>query len=392
MRIGIFTDCYTPTKNGVVTSILQGKTALEERGHRIVVVTVTSPHQHEEKPGIYRVPSLPFRSDIEIRIGLVNQRRVNRIVRQEQLDILHSHTEFSLGRAAKRAAKRLNLPHVHTLHTLYEQYRHYLRIGKCLSPKMIQRYVAWFVQGCHTLICPSKKVQDYAASFLPSFHSVVIGNGVNRRKFHPNLLSAEEKRRVRSGFGIHASDRVMMYVGRMAQEKRSKELLSSLLPLLHNNPDYKALLVGNGPSYTQLVNLVKTEGVQRQVIFPGYMAWEAIPLLYSIADVFVTVSLSENHPMTLIEAIMCGLPIVARRDESYRELVEDGYNGFLVDSDELFGERVAQILCDEEMRDVFSERSVRMSQHCTVEKYAEKLEVLYQAVVKNPQSISLCDE
>lgn len=384
MNIGIFTDCYRPTKNGVVTSMVHLKEGLERRGHKVIILTVNTPQYDEQDPTVYRFPSVPVYSGIEIRLGLVNQRTVNRIVQQERIDIIHTHTEFSLGWAAKRAARIMNLPLIHTAHTMYEDYRHYLFFGKLISAKMVQRVLKRFLSHYDTLVCPSIKIQKYVTSFMPSIRTVVIGNGVSKSRFQPDRLTREEQEHTRKTLGIHTSDKVMLYVGRMAKEKRVVELLNVLTPLLQENPQYKAVFVGYGPSYKHMINAAKKNNVQQQVIFTGYVNWEHIYKFYSIADVFVTASMSENHPMTLIEASMCGLPIVARRDESYVELIKDWYNGYLVDSDPQIAERVSVLFCDETKRRLFSQNGLIVSEKFTTEIHVEKLESLYQEVMNNP--------
>ena len=93
------------------------------------------------------------------------------------------------------------------------------------------------------------------------------------------------------------------------------------------------MFVGTGPARDDLAAAACAAGLDRQVLLTGPVAWERMVEIYAIAHAFATASLSEVHPMTLIEAAMCGLPIVARRDVSFVDLVKDGYNGFLVDSD-----------------------------------------------------------
>jgi 1,2-diacylglycerol 3-alpha-glucosyltransferase len=383
MNIGIFTDCYTPTKNGVVTSIVHLKEGLELRGHKVIIFTVDSPQYEETDPSIYRFPSIPFNATIQIRIGIVHQRFINRVVQQERLDILHTHTEFTLGLAAKRTARRLKLPLVHTAHTMYEDYRHYLFFGKLISAKVIRRLLNWFLCNYDVVVCPSKKMQRYFTSFLPAIKTVVIGNGVSQKRFQPWRLTQKEKSHIRNTFGMNSSDQIMVYVGRIAQEKRIVELLNALTPFLQKNPQYKAVFTGNGPAYTKMLHTAEKHNVRQQVIFTGYVDWEHIHTIYSIADIFVTASLSENHPMTLIEASMCGLPIVARRDESYNGLIEDGYNGYLTDSDQELAVRASHILKSPKQWQTFSQSALRISEKFTTEIHVEKIEALYRQVLRN---------
>jgi 1,2-diacylglycerol 3-alpha-glucosyltransferase len=383
MNVGIFADCYLPTKNGVVTSIVQLKEGLEQRGHNAIVITVETPYYDKKDMAVYRFPSVPFNSDIEIRLGLANQARVNRIVRREHIEIIHTHTEFSIGWAAKRAARSFRLPLVHTTHTMYEHYRHYLFFGRLLSSKMIRRWLKLFLFNYDALVCPSVKAQDYFKSFMPHIRTVVIGNGVCKTRFRPTFLTGEEKTEARQALGIQPSDKVIIYVGRMAKEKRVIELFNVLTPLLKRYPHYKALFVGRGPSCRHMIEEAKRRNLREQTVFTGYVDWGQMHKMYSISDVFATASLSEVHPVTLIEASICGLPIVARCDSSYVDLIQDGYNGYLVDSDRQIAERLSEILSDETKLLQFSENGLIVADKFNAETHVDKLESLYQQVLAN---------
>jgi 1,2-diacylglycerol 3-alpha-glucosyltransferase len=129
--------------------------------------------------------------------------------------------------------------------------------------------------------------------------------------------------------------------------------------------------------------------IREQVILTGAVHWEHVHKLYAIADVFATASLSEVHPLTLIEAAMCGLPIVARRDESYSGLVVDGYNGYLVDTDQEIAARLSDILADETTRLAFSHNGLILSEGYTAESHVGKVESLYQQMIYCEQAKKL---
>ncbi len=333
MNVGVFSDCYLPTKNGVTTAIVQAREELKRRGHKVVVCTVANPGAVERDPGVYRFPSLPFNAGIELRLGLARPGAIDRIVEREQLDLIHTHTEFSLGWAGKRAARCAGLPLVHTLHTFYPAYRHYLPLGRLLPERAISRLLARILAGYDAVVCPSEKGRAYVASCLPALRTAVIGNGVSQERFNPERVTQADRDRARAALGIEPEDRVILYVGRLAQEKRVLALLAALQPLLAADAGCRVVFVGTGPARDDLAAAARAAGLDRQVLLTGPVPWERIVELYAIAHAFATASLSEVHPMTLIEAAMCGLPIVARRDISFVGLVRDGYNGFLVDSD-----------------------------------------------------------
>jgi 1,2-diacylglycerol 3-alpha-glucosyltransferase len=386
MNIGLFADCYTPTVSGVVTSIQQLREGLEGRGHRVAVFTVATPDCHENDPSVYRLPSLPFNAAAGFRLGLPNQRAVDRLVGEQKLDIIHTHTEYTLGWAGKRAARKLGLPLVHTAHTMHEEYRHYLFFGQILSAKAIQAYLRLFLSGFDALVCPSMKAQTYFNTFMPSLRSVVIGNGLSRDRFRAHAPTRAENARTREELGIRSSDRVILFVGRLAREKRVLQLLSALAPLLQRHPHYKALFVGGGPCFERLVQAAENKGIRQQAVFAGTVAWEHIHRYYALADVFVTASQSEVHPITLIEASMSGLPIVAREDEAYAGLVKDGHNGYLVGSDRGLPVRLEELLANESKRLRLSVNSLSLSASLHLEGHGQQIDSLYGQLTERPSA------
>jgi 1,2-diacylglycerol 3-alpha-glucosyltransferase len=385
MNVGVFTDCYLPTKNGVTTAIVQARQELERRGLKVVVCTVANPGYVERDPGVYRFPSFPFNAGIELRLGLARQGAIDRIVEREQLDLIHTHTEFSLGWVGMRAARCAGLPLVHTLHTFYPAYRHYLPLGHLLPARAINRLLARILADCDAVICPSEKGRAYVASCIPASRTVVIGNGVSQERFNPEQATQADRDRARAALGIEPEDRVILYVGRLAQEKRVLALLAALRPLLAADAGCRVVFVGTGPARDELAAAMRAAGLDRQALLTGPVPWERMVELYAIAHVFATASLSEVHPMTLIEATMCGLPIVARRDVSFVGLVRDGYNGFLVDSDRAIAGKLAEILQDETKQRSFAHNALTLSGQFTIEAHVDKLEALYRQVINNPQ-------
>ena len=382
-RIGIFTDCYLPTKNGVTTAIVQARQELERRGHAVSIFTVAGPGAGGQEPRTHRFPSLPFNRQIELRLGLPPQAAVDRLVGRERLDIIHTHTEFSLGWAGRRAARRANLPLIHTLHTLYPAYRHYAPLGRLLPDRAISGLLASLLAPYDLAICPSEKGRAYLTACAPALPVAVIGNGASAERFDPDRVTAADRQAMAAALGLDPADQVILYAGRLAQEKRVLALLEALRPLLQANQRCKVLLTGAGPSATQLAAAARAWGLRGQVLLAGPLPWTRMPQVYAIATVFATASLSEIHPMTAIEALMAGLPIVARRDISFAGLVQNGYNGFLADGDEEIAPRVAAILQDAALRRDFAAHARALSAQFTVEAHVDQLERLYRQVIEN---------
>lgn len=128
MRIGLFTDTYYPELNGVANSVFQLKKELENRGNDVYVFTVSNPAIKQAEEKVYRLKSIPCSLLKERRMSCTFFHEWFRIIRELKLDIIHTHTEFMVGHIGRKAAEKLHIPHIHTYHTIYEDYTHYLKI------------------------------------------------------------------------------------------------------------------------------------------------------------------------------------------------------------------------------------------------------------------------
>ena len=381
LTIGLAADCYHPTTSGVVTSLAQLAQELKRRGHHVVVITVDTPSRQPTEPHIYRLPSFPFSVASGFRLGLACPGSVRRILREEEVDVVHTHTEFSLGWAARSAARAMGLPLVHTGHTLYEHYRHYLFFGRILPRRLIHSYLRAFLGDYDALVCPSRKAWDYYRPLVPQLRTVIIGNGISRASFSMGQRPGQEKARARKALGIPEGDRVVLYVGRMGPEKRAWQLLNALMPLLQAQEQVRALFVGPGPQHRAMVEAAARRGVDGKILLPGAVPWERMREFYLAADLFTSASLSEVHPMTLLEANSCGLPAVVRRDDAYEGLVLNGHNGYLADSDEQLAATLSRILPDSGELQRLSGNASRLAEHFTAEAHAVHLEALYSQIL-----------
>lgn len=131
MRIGLFTDSYPPYINGVSTSVAMLKKALEKKGHIVYVVTVSNnalKYEYDVENRIVRVPGIPI-GIYDYRLSRIYPLPMINTMKSWNLDVIHSHTEFGIGILARLLAKQFDIPLVHTYHTLYEDYTHYITHG-----------------------------------------------------------------------------------------------------------------------------------------------------------------------------------------------------------------------------------------------------------------------
>jgi glycosyltransferase involved in cell wall biosynthesis len=207
----------------------------------------------------------------------------------------------------------------------------------------------------------------------------VIYNGIDPRIFHPFRSSDSE---VRQKYSISEDEKVIIYVGRLVGLKGVKILLraTALIPRL----GIKLLIAGDGEERNSLAALAQSLGLERQVLFAGFVPNSELPRYYSIAQAAVFPTLAdEAFGISICEAMACGLPVVASRVGGIPELVGDGDSGFLVqpgDPEEL-AEKIERLMLDDSLRRRMAARGAQVVQEqFTWEKVADRLLRVYRRV------------
>jgi 1,2-diacylglycerol 3-alpha-glucosyltransferase len=385
MRVGLVSDCYHPTKNGV-TAVVSGLAAgLEARGHQVVLVVPAPPGpaggrgQLEAtadgfRPADVRRRSVPLVPSVELRVAPASSRSLSRLVERERLDVLHTHTEATLGCAARKAARLTGTPLVHTLHTFYRHYLHYppLRhLGPRLAAGIVQRWMARFLLPYDRVIAPSAAAAEEVRALVPSKPTVHIPNGVGG-------LATSSRAPLRSS----VRDRpTLLYVGRIAPEKRSRELFTCLADQLASRPDLQAVLVGGGSLLPELRQRVLELGMERRLLLPGYLRHPEALANYHRASLFLTASRSENHPVTLLEAAAAGLPLAVLRDANLGWLARDGVTGIEADDDEDLVRRSIELVGDPDRFAELGTAARRMARSFSLDVHVDRTEQLYLEVL-----------
>ncbi len=323
MNIGLFTDTYFPQVSGVATSIKTLRDELIAQGHHVYIFTTTDPHaKHDDvENGIYRFKSIPFVSFTERRIALTGWVRVLRIAKKLKLDIVHNQTEFSLGLMGKEVAHSLGIPCIHTYHTMYNDYLHYIANGRILKPKDVATLVRLYMKSITGVIAPSERVLDTLLDYGVTAPIRVIPTGVDLRvysqKASPGQLLALRKK-----LGYAADTPVLLSLSRLAYEKNIHAVIEAMPDILAKRPQARLLIVGDGPARPTLERQVKEMGLSDVVQFTGVIPNEDVHSYYQMADVLVSASDTETQGLTYIEALASDLPIVVMRSPYTDELID----------------------------------------------------------------------
>ncbi len=185
MNIGLFTDTYFPQVSGVATSIKTLRDQLEKQGHQVYIFTTTDPKVDTNvyERNVFRFTSIPFVSFTDRRIAISGFIRATQIAKELNLDIVHTQTEFSLGWMGKFVAKALKIPVIHTYHTMYEDYLHYVANGKLLKPYHVKQMTRAFCYHIDGIVAPSERVQRTIQRYGIQVPTRIIPTGVNLEQY-----------------------------------------------------------------------------------------------------------------------------------------------------------------------------------------------------------------
>ncbi|MBO5183500.1 MAG: glycosyltransferase [Bacilli bacterium] len=392
MRVGIFTESYPPLVNGVSTSILMLEHALTKLGHEVFIITVSDNKKDyalENNGHILRLPSVNLANCYDYKMTSVYPIKAVNMIKKMNLDVIHSNVEFTVGIFARVVSEQLSIPLVHTYHTNWEDYTHYITKNKKIlddiCKKLLKYLVVFFEDKTVTeLIVPSNKIYNLFKDkykFTKNIH--IIQTGIETSKFYKENFNLKDINSLKKKLGIKKKDFVVMTVSRLAKEKSVDRIINNHKELVKKYSNMKLLIVGDGPDIDKLKDEAKSLGVSDSVIFTGKVPLNDIPIYYQLGNVFVTASKSETQGLTVVEAISSSLPVVAVKDDSFVNSVIEDFNGFVFTDDEKYINSISKLYEDKELYNRLSNQSRLLSEDFSSEYFALKVLKVYETAIEN---------
>lgn len=382
MNIGIFSDTYFPQINGVATSIRTLAHGLESKGHNVYIFTPWDPRTPEiDEPNVFRIPSMPFLFVKNFRAGLLCPPHLLRKIHSLNLDIIHTQTEFSLGFFGKFISKTQGIPLVHTYHTMYEDYVHYIAGGYIITSEMARDFSKVFCNATTDVIVPTEKTQDLLISYGVTTPISIIPTGIDTSHFSRDNFCPEEILELRQSLGLDADTPVVLSLGRIAKEKSIDVVIRAMPELLQKLPTAKMVIVGEGPEKENLELLSKSLEIENHVVFTGGKPWTEIGKYYQLGDVFCSASVTETQGLTFAEAMAAGLPVVAKKDPCINNIITHNHTGLLFEEEIDIPNLLYQVLTDNNLQDRLSKAGMETMKELSVENFSTSVETLYEKIL-----------
>jgi phosphatidylinositol alpha 1,6-mannosyltransferase len=374
MRLAIFTETFLPKWDGIANTLCYLLEHLAVRGHECLMFAPEGAPARYAETQIIGLPSMafPFYRDLKLVPPLVD---VEQELASFEPDIVHLVNLASLGLVGMRHAHDLGIPVVASYHTDLPGYaRHY---GMRLLEDPIWAYFRWLHNQADLNLCPSYFTKQELEAH--EFERVdVWGRGVDMERFNPQWCHAEWRERLTDG---HPDSPLMLYVGRLATEKR----IDWLRPLLDIVPHAYLAIVGDGPIREDLEELF--EGTH--TVFTGFLDGVDLSRAYASADMFVFPSASETLGNVVLEAMASGLPVVAAGAGGPVDHVKHRINGFLSDPDDPtdFAALALRCISDPDTLHTMRESARAYAETQTWARIFDDLLAKYQALVESgPQA------
>jgi len=375
LRIALFSDSALPILNGVSISIRSLVHELRSKGHSVTIFTAAHFKYRDPDPNTIRFPAIETPWTRGYPLAFPPFYPMLREFRKHEFDVVHTHTPFTIGYVGLRWAESHDLPIVATYHTLYDRYAHYIPLPRRYIRFKIAKHTNFYYNHVDHVITPSEASMKWLRRHSVTTPITVIPTGVSTG----TMIDRAE---ARMNLGAAPDERILLYVGRIAQEKNLGTLFEAVSMAFREDPRLRLWLVGDGPFREDARAMVRALGIGDRVKFVGFVSREEVDPYYAAADLFVFTSVTETQGLVVQEAMAFGLPAIVATGGGAGANVTSGVNGFIVKNEsEDVARHIKLLLDDERLYSQFSEAARESVRGYTTADMCDKVLDLYRQVI-----------
>ncbi len=414
MRIAITSDLYYPMSNGVAVFAHNLARGLARQGHEVVVIcpSFTGKKHRSKQDGVTTMymrsirfpfypdqinkvptgkeilgvplPRLAYRHGLWITVDPYPE--LKKALNKFRPDVIHNQTAEMIAIAARRYAKKYDIPMVSTGHAYPDNLTSQVKLLKPIKKPLdavLRTYMASFLKHSEYATMPTEMaIDDLVPKNRRKFNVPVepLSNGVDLAKFTPGKAATKVLKR------YHLDTKVprVLYVGRVDPEKSISNTVTAFAGVLEKVPQAELVIVGDGTDRRHLIDLAKALGIEKQVKFLGRVMPPDVIDIYRSATVFATSSETETQGIVLIEAAATGLPLVAVDAGAVRELCQNNKNGILCKPREIeqMTKALVKILSDETLQQKYSEKSLEIAKQHDLNHTVSRFVEIYEEAIQ----------
>lgn len=350
-KIALGIDAWFPQVDGVSNVVVNYRNHLEETCDCIIVAPSYGKKTDAEGERSYCadvfhnrslvVPFLRFRNSAP-RLD----RKLKKMLNSFRPSVLHAHSPFAICAYFAKYGKKHGIPVVYTFHTKYKD--EFMRFTHSrLLTAILMRVIMRNIAKADYVWAVSRNSADTLRAYGYKGEIAVMRNGTDM-----SISSAAEvesmSAEVNAAYGLSASDRVFVYIGRVVSVKNLKFSLQTLAELKRRGASYKFLIVGGGEELEAHKKYAEKLGLADDVIFTGFVGdREMLRKFYARGDLFLLPSVFDNAPLVMLEAASCRTPSLVPIGSSAAEIITDGTTGYAEELDvQRWADKIQTIFAD----------------------------------------------
>ena len=338
LRVALFSGNYNYVRDGAnqALNLLVGRLLARGAKVRVYSPTVDQPAfpPTGELVSVTSIPAPFGRSEYRAGLGLAG--KVARDLKEFAPNVVHVAAPDFTGNRAMAWARRHDVPAVASLHTRFETYPDYYRIG-FITPALI-RMLTRFYNRADEVVVPGRGMAELLREWGVTSPIDIWSRGVNHDRFNPGARSQDW----RSSLGIGPDEVAVGFLGRLVLEKGLDVFADVVNALERRGVPHRVLVIGDGPARDWFAERVPT------AVFAGFQSGDALGRAVASMDIFFNPSTTESFGNVTLEAMACGVPVVAARASGTVGLVDEGITGMMVPPRDItaYADAIAGLIAD----------------------------------------------
>ncbi len=379
-RVCLVTHYFPPHKGGIEQVSFEQSKRLTEMGYQIDVLTSKFEGRNTNPIKgitIHHYPSMNVAKRFGVPYPIISfeaYKMFTKII--GKCDLVHAHGHVYMASClAGIVAKRLKKPFIVTQHNTFIDYRSFLNIVEEVNDLVIGKSV---LRNADRITTVSKETMKYVLRLgADKTKTQVIYNGVDINNFRP-----VNKNESRTKLGLPKNRKIVLSVRRLVYKNGLGTLIESVPKVAKKHPDVLFVVAGKGPSRKLIEDRIKELGISQNITLAGFVPDELLPAYYDAADYFILPSASgEGLPLVLLEAMACGLPVIATAVGGTPEIIKHMKNGVLVPpiDPEAMAEATSKLLSETKLGKTMGEEARRnVEANYTWKENVRQLQAIYE--------------
>jgi glycosyltransferase involved in cell wall biosynthesis len=319
LRVALFSGNYNYVRDGANQALNRLVGYLLRQGVQVRIYSPTVKNPAFEPTGdVVDIPAIPIPGRSEYRLPIALPARVRRDLKEFNPNVIHLSSPDIVGHPAGTWARRHKIAAVASVHTRFETYLAYYHL-QIFEPD-VRAILRRFYRRCEVVMAPAESTAAILRAQRMNRDIAIWGRGVDRDQFNPERRSLEWRR----SLGIDDEEMVIAFLGRVVMEKGLDVFAEAILALIDRGVRHRVLVIGDGPARPWF------EEQLPDAIFTGQLTGDDLARAVASSDVLLNPSITEAFGNVTLEAMACGLPVIAAEATGATNLVRHGVTGTLV--------------------------------------------------------------